>query len=80
MSETEKALREAVPFLTDQDFGYHANDLYVVAYPEVEQWIKTNYEFPKNVQTFRSPEGSGWNGAGKLCFDLPFAGNWSQSI
>ncbi len=66
----------ALPNLKAEDFAYHATDLYVVATPEVRQWLKTHYTFWANVTTFRSQEGSGWNGAGKLCFDIPFAGQW----
>ena len=69
-------LKEAIPELTEEDFGYYATDLYVVAYPKVKEWLKDNYAFWSNVTMFRSQAGSDWNGAGRLCFDIPFAGNW----
>lgn len=71
----EQQLREAFPQLTDADFGHHASDLYVVAYPFVGEWLRKNYEFWSNVETFTGQVGSGWNGAGRLCYDIPFA-NW----
>ena len=77
MKNLETQLREAIPHLTDYDFGHHETDLYVVAYPEVREWLKANYEFWSNVESFVSQKGSDWNGAGKLCFDISFAGNWS---
>lgn len=66
-------LKQAIPTLTDNDFAGHATDLYVVAYPEVTQWLKTNYQFWNNVTTFYSQKNSNWNGQGKLCYDIPFA-------
>jgi hypothetical protein len=71
-------LMAAIPSLTDADFAFHATDLYVVASPEVENWLENNYEFWLNVSTFMSQPGSNWNGAGKRCFDIPFAGNWER--
>jgi len=66
-------LKQAIPTLTDDDFAVHATDLYVVAYPEVRAWLKANYRFWTNVTTFVSQVGSNWNGAGRVCFDIPFA-------
>lgn len=74
----QQELMAAIPSLTDNDFAYYATDLYVVQTPEVRTWLKANYKFWTNVQTFRSPAGSDWNGAGKACFDIPFAGYWPK--
>ena len=61
--------------LTDDDFGYWASDLYVVAKSGVGDWLRKHYEFWCNVRTFTgNPEATDWNGAGKFCFDIPFAG------
>lgn len=60
--------------LEDDDFAYHATDLYVVAKPGVLDWIKKNYPNAR-PEGFLSQEGSNWNGAGKLCYDIPFHGN-----
>ena len=62
--------------LSDSDFAYHATDLYVVKKPLVMEWLKDNYEHFSNVTPFVSQAGSNWNGAGKICLDIPFAGNW----
>jgi hypothetical protein len=59
--------------LTEGDFANHYSDLYVVARPGVAQWLKLNYRFYRNITTFISQPGSSWNGAGRLCFDIPFA-------
>ncbi len=71
-------LMEALPELEPDDFAYHATDLYVVALPQVREWLKRNYEFWPNVQMFQSQAGSRWNGAGRMCFDIPFAGYWPE--
>ena len=75
----EQQLRAAFPGLTDADFGRHESDLYVVAYPEVGDWLRKNYRFHRNVTTFVSQEGSNWNGAGRVCYDIPFAA-WDQWV
>jgi hypothetical protein len=62
--------------LTPEHFGSHATDLYVVALPGVREWLKENHKFFSNVTMFQSPADSQWLGAGKMCFDIPFAGNW----
>lgn len=64
--------------LSEADFAYHATDLYVVKKPLVMEWLKDNYEFFCNVKPFVSQKGSNWNGAGKICLDIPFAGNWRE--
>lgn len=76
MGPLETKLREAFPQLTDADFGHHATDLYVVAYPFVLEWLETNYEHFGNIKAFKG-EGD-WNGAGTICLDIPFAGTWPQ--
>lgn len=77
--ELQQRLMDADLGLTDQDFGHHASDLYVVAKPGVREWLKANYEFHVNVTTFKgNPEATDWNGAGKLCLDVPFAGYWPK--
>lgn len=73
--ELQTKLQEALG-LDDADFAYHATDLYVVSKPGVVNWLKANYEHFSNVQQFVSQKGSGWNGAGQICLDIPFAGNW----
>ena len=75
----EQQLREAFPWLTDRDFGYHATDLYVVSYPEVDQWLRKNYQWYCNVTRFiGNPEADDWNGANKRCLEIPFAGEWKR--
>ncbi len=78
MGSLEKRLREAFPNLTDNDFGYHATDLYVVAYPEVRAWLKDNYEYYCNITSFIGEGEPDWNGHKRLCLDIPFAGNWPE--
>lgn len=74
MKTLQQQLREAFPQLTERDFGTYYTDLYVVAYPFVCEWLASNYEFYSNVTTFKgSPEATNWNGAGRLCLDIPFA-------
>lgn len=75
--ELEQQLRQAFSQLTDRDFGYHATDLYVVDYPGIREWLTQNYPFHENVRSFTGQHGSDWNGAGKACLDIPFAGKWS---
>jgi hypothetical protein len=72
----QQDLQAAIPALTDNDFACHATDLYVVAHPGVREWLKANYKFYANIASFTSQAGSNWNGAGKQCLDIPFAGNW----
>jgi len=69
---------QAVPALNleDADFAYHATDLYVVSKPGVVIWLKANYQFFNQVTSFISPKDSEWNGAGKECLEIPFAGQW----
>lgn len=73
----KEQLQKAIPSLTENDFGRHETDLYVVAYPEVRNWLETNYTFWKNVKTFTGNICPNWNGGGKLCFDIPFAA-WEE--
>ena len=70
--ELEQRLREAFPTLTDDDFGYHATDLYVRWTPEVRDWLRKNYEWDKNISTFTSQIDK------KLWLDIPFAGYWPR--
>ncbi len=64
--------------LTEGDFAYHESDLYVIAKPGVMGWLKANHKFYTNVTGFMSPADSEWNGAGKYCLEIPFAGNWPE--
>lgn len=64
--------------LEDNDFAYHATDLYVIYTPEIRKWLKKNYKFHRNVKFFISQENSGWNGSGLAALDIPFAGNWNE--
>jgi hypothetical protein len=67
-------LMNAIPKLTERDFGNHETDLYVVAYPEVTKWLLKNYQFMGNVRNFTGNEkAKDWNGAGLPCYDIPFA-------
>ncbi len=79
LPELQVKLMRAIPQLTEQDFAYYATDLYVVVYPEVTKWLKENFPFFKNAQAFIG-EGANWNGVGKLCYDIPFAGYWKKPI
>lgn len=72
--ELQVELMKAIPELTDQDFGFYATDLHVIAYPKVTKWLKENYPFFKNIIPFTGDQGSDW--AGKPCWDIPFAGKW----
>lgn len=74
----QRQLQEALG-LEDADFAYHETDLYVVNKPGVYDWLKKNHKFYTNVQFFTSQEGSLWNGAGKLCLDIPFGGFWQRT-
>lgn len=74
--ELQERLEAAGLGLGEGDFAYHATDLYVVAKSGVREWLKKNYQFYENIESFRSQEGSNWNGAGKQCLDIPFAGLW----
>jgi len=74
--DLQQRLQAAFPALTDDHFAYHATDLYVVALPGVREWLKENYRFYSNIEAFTSQPGSNWAGAGKRCFDVPFAGVW----
>ena len=78
--ELQQRLQAAFPALTDDHFGYHETDLYVVALPGVREWLKENYKFYSNIETFTSQAGSNWAGAGKRCLDIPFAGNWPKVV
>lgn len=74
----EQKLRNQFPNLTDDDFGYQATDLYVVWKPDIEKWLKDNYEFYKNTTKFMGAKHSNWKGAGQLCIDIPFQGYWNK--
>lgn len=69
-----RRIREAFPELTPEHFARHETDLYVADEPHlaIGHWLQENLEFPKNVRTFVSQEGSGKFG-GKLHFEIPFA-------
>lgn len=72
----EEQLRQAFPKLTNQDFGHHASDLYVVAYPGIWEWLQKHFDYPQTITTFIGQESPDWNGGGRLCYEIPFAGNW----
>lgn len=77
--ELERQLREAFPQLTDEDFDYHATDLYVRARPDVVKWLVNNYQFWKNITRFRCPVSDpelNAIGVRELWLDIPFAGYW----
>lgn len=57
--------------LPDSDFHTHASDLYVLWSAELAVWLRENYEFYKNIESFTGAKGSNW--AGKRAFDIPFA-------
>jgi hypothetical protein len=77
--ELQQRLQEALLPMRDDDFSYHATDLYVRARPGVEQWLIRNYEFWTNVTRFTSkvddPELKKL-GVRELWLDIPFAGFW----
>lgn len=74
-SELAQCLLREVPGLTEKHIGYHESDLYVVAIPGVREWLNQNYKYASNITEFI---GSGspdeWEGTGKTCLDIPFAG------
>jgi hypothetical protein len=74
----EQQLKQVFPWLTDRDFGHHATDLYVVAYPKIDKWLQDNYQFYSNVTQFIGNPEDDWNGAGKRCLEIPFAGEWKR--
>lgn len=61
----------AFPNMNDEDFDKHETDLYVRYSPEVDNWLKQNYEFYKNITTFKS------NVDNQRWFDIPFAA-WDE--
>jgi hypothetical protein len=72
-------LMMAIPELTERDFGTHETDLYVVAYASVCKWLKANYKFYGNLESFVGQAGSDWNGADKPCLAIPFE-NWADEM
>ena len=58
--------------MVEDDFAGYCSDLYVVATVAVADWLRKNYKFSNQVTSFRSNEGSNWNGAGLLCYTIPF--------
>jgi len=71
--ELQTRLQEALG-LADDDFAYHATDLYVLAKPGVLEWLTANYDHAANIQRFVGAAGTAW--AGQPALDIPFAGNW----
>jgi hypothetical protein len=64
-------IRIAFPDMKDSDFDRHETDLYVKWSPDVEKWLRANYEHWSNITRFRSQiDSSTW-------FDIPFAA-WSE--
>jgi hypothetical protein len=78
VSDLKRMLMASFPDLTDDDFAFYATDLYVVYSQPVMEWLRKNHEFHKTCQVFTSPKESGWNGAGQMCIDIPFGGEWVQ--
>jgi hypothetical protein len=74
----EQQLKKEFPWLTDRDFGHHATDLYVVYYPKIDEWLRDNHQFYSNVTQFIGNPEDDWNGAGKRCLKIPFAGEWKR--
>lgn len=63
---------EAFPELTEEHFSSWASDLYVLYSPELEKWLKENYEYYVNVElSYSNVKGNPWYG--KRFFDIPFA-------
>lgn len=60
-------IKKAFPKLTDDDFDDHESDLYVKWSQELDDWLKKNYQFYKNIQTFTSQTDK------QKWFDIPFA-------
>lgn len=58
--------------LVDADFAYHESDMYVVHSELVLQWLRKHYPWLR-ISAFMSPEGTDWNGAGRVCLDVTFA-------
>lgn len=69
----KQQLMKAIPELTEDDFGNHYSDLYVVAYESVRKWLKQNYQYYNSIRTFMGNKGARWNGDGKICIEIPFA-------
>jgi hypothetical protein len=58
--------------IPEDNFGSHCSDLHVLYSPELEQYLKNNYEFYCNVvKELANVEGNEWYG--KYFFDIPFA-------
>lgn len=74
--ELQQQLQDALG-LTDDDFAYHATDLYVLDKPGVRAWLKANYRWYSNITSFVGAKGSSWEG--KPCLDIPFAGHWPNA-
>jgi hypothetical protein len=75
-SELKLQLQAALG-LSDDDFGYHATDLYVLDKPGVMDWLKKNYRYPSSIKRFIGNEGHPTFG-GKSALDIPFAGVWKK--
>ena len=77
----QRQIQAALPHMQDEDFDYHATDLYIRARPGVVRWLTHNYEFWTQVTGFRSnipyndPELRQL-GIRELWLDVPFAGYW----
>ena len=70
----KQELQKAFPQLTENHFGRHESDLYVVKVSGLLEWLETEHPlFFKNVTEFVSPHGSRWAGEGRVCLDIPFA-------
>jgi hypothetical protein len=64
----KERILEAFP---EAEFSNHESDLYVLNTPGLRSWLKLNYEFYCNVQSFIGAKGSDWEGRPAL--DIPFA-------
>lgn len=67
----KQKIQEAFPSMSDDQFDRHESDLYVKYSPELDEWLKKNYEYYGNVTKFRSQiDGETW-------IDIPFAA-WEE--
>lgn len=73
--ELQQRLQDALG-LSDDDFGYHASDLYVLDKPGVWEWLQKNFEFPQNISRFMSNKECSWKGARAI--EIPFSGYWPK--
>lgn len=66
METLKEKIKKALNY-TNDDFDFYRSDLYVRRSPELMAWLKTNYEFFANCQTFTSNKDQ------KQWVEIPFA-------